>query len=59
MGQHLFIVAREDMNLTEALLTDAADRTIKDKDDKTALDFLAEVCKHNDEWVGIYAFVSS
>ncbi|KAJ8436216.1 hypothetical protein Cgig2_006903 [Carnegiea gigantea] len=40
-------IAREDMNLTEALLTDAADRTIKDKDDKTALDFLAEyaMCK--------------
>ncbi|KAJ8436215.1 hypothetical protein Cgig2_006902 [Carnegiea gigantea] len=43
-------IAREDMDLAEALLTDGADRTIKDKDDKTALDLVAEVCKHNDEW---------
>ena len=51
-------IAREDVDLAEALLTDGADRTIKDKDDKTALDLLAEVCKHNDEWVCIYAFAS-
>lgn len=43
-------IQRKDMNLTEALLTDGADRTIKDKDDESVLDLLAEVCKHNDEW---------
>jgi len=51
-------IRRKDINLTEALLIDGADRTIKDKDGKTALDLLAKVCKHNDEWVCIYAFAS-
>ena len=51
-------IRRKDINLTEALLIDGADRTIKDKDGKTVLDLLAEVCKHNDEWVCIYAFAS-